>query len=40
MIRYRYSSLFGGTSRGDNGFSILRGMEERYQFYFDFFIVA
>ncbi|WP_272517904.1 TcdA/TcdB pore-forming domain-containing protein [Providencia sp. PROV221] len=37
FIRYRYSSLFGGTSRGDNGFSILRGMEERYQFYFDFF---
>ncbi|CAG9426536.1 TcdA/TcdB pore-forming domain-containing protein [Providencia alcalifaciens] len=36
-INYKYSSLFGGTSRGDNGYSILRDMEENYQFYFDYF---
>lgn len=35
-IRYNYSVLFGGTERNDNGFSILRKMEEDYQFYFDF----
>lgn len=36
-INYKYSSLFGGTSRGDSGYSILREMEENYQFYFDYF---
>ncbi|HHR6037366.1 TPA: TcdA/TcdB pore-forming domain-containing protein [Providencia alcalifaciens] len=36
-LRYEYTSLFGGTSRGDYGFSVLRKMEENDQFYFDYF---
>lgn len=36
-ISYKYSTLFGATSRGDSGFSVLRNMEESYQFYFDYF---
>lgn len=36
-IKYDYGSLAGATSRDDNGFSILRDMEDKYQFYFDFF---
>lgn len=39
-INYRYSIVFGATSREDNGFSVLRKMEEGYQFYFDFFYCA
>ncbi|MEY1237352.1 TcdA/TcdB pore-forming domain-containing protein [Providencia manganoxydans] len=36
-IDYEYGSLAGATSRDDNGFSILRNMEWKYQFYFDFY---
>nr|ELR5112178.1 hypothetical protein [Providencia stuartii] len=36
-IDYTYASFAGVTSRNDYGFSILRKMEEDYQFYFDFF---
>nr|ELR5083743.1 hypothetical protein [Providencia stuartii] len=36
-IKYEYGSLACATSRNDNGFSILRDMEDKYQFYFDFY---
>ncbi|MTB66580.1 hypothetical protein GKR48_07045 [Providencia sp. wls1943] len=36
-LSYKYTSFFGGTTRGDYGFSVLRKMEENYQFYFDYF---
>lgn len=39
-LRYEYTSLIGGTTRGDYGFSVLRKMEENYQFYFDYFYCA
>ena len=39
-ITYKYSIVFGATSRGDSGFSVLRKMEEDYQFYFDFLYCA
>ncbi|MTC44883.1 hypothetical protein GKR71_03370 [Providencia sp. wls1922] len=39
-LSYKYSSFLGVTSRNDYGFSVLRKIEEDYQFYFDYFYCA
>ena len=36
-LNYDHSSFFCVTSRNDYGFSVLRKIEEDYQFYFDYF---